>query len=173
MECFCFYSNIVKISAAMTRIRNLEAVVRALYRAKDPGRADWADWLFEDHVFVVADLAEVIAERFDANKEYARAAAVLHDIADAKMSRFDKKHALESMTMARHLLLVNKFNPKEVEVIVDDAIKHHSCRNGNVPRSPEEKIFATADAVAHLTTDFYEKACERTVFVNRIEHVVY
>jgi putative nucleotidyltransferase with HDIG domain len=142
----------------MTRIENLEAKVRKLYEAKDPNRADWADWLYDQHVFIVADNAESLAERFGANKEYARAAAMLHDIADAKMSRFDESHEDESLAISRHLLQESEYTPDEIALIVDDAIKFHSCHDGNIPHSLEGKVLATADSLAHLTTNFYETA---------------
>ena len=67
----------------MNRLDILESKVRAMYDAKNPDRADWADWLADHHVFIFAENAEQLAERFGANKEYARAAAMLHDIESA------------------------------------------------------------------------------------------
>ena len=43
---------------------------------------------------------------------------------------------------------------------MDDAIRFHSCHNGNVPQMPEGKVLATADALAHLKRDFYDHAIE-------------
>ncbi len=142
----------------MNRIENLESKTREMYEAKDPNRADWADWLFDQHVFVVADNADQLAEQFGANKEYARAAAMLHDIADARMSRFDEKHEEMSLIISRELLEECGYTPQEVTLIVDDAIKYHSCHNGEIPNSLEGKVLATADSLAHLTTNFYELA---------------
>ncbi len=139
----------------MSRIRKLEIEVRELYAQKNANRAEWVDWLIDHHVFIVADNATKLAERFGANQELARAAALLHDIADTTMSRFNEKHEAESLDIARQLLQRCGFNKSEVSVAVDDAIKLHSCHDGKVPRSLEGKILATADALAHLKTDFY------------------
>lgn len=141
----------------MTRLESLEAKVRELYESKDPDRDDWADWLYEQYIFIVADNAEKLAVRFGANKEYARGAAMLHDIADAKMKRFDDGHEQVSLDIARELLTGCGYAEDEMRVIVD-AIRLHSCRDGQLPVSLEGRVLATADSLAHLTTDFYETA---------------
>jgi uncharacterized protein len=142
----------------MTRIENLEGKIRQLYESKNPNRADWADWLYDKHVFIVTENAEMLAERYGANKEYSKAAAMLHDIADATMSRFDESHERTSLDISRHLLEESEYTIKEITLIVDDAIKYHSCHDGNIPSSLEGKVLATADSLAHLTTNFYELA---------------
>lgn len=38
----------------MNRTKKLELEIRKLYESKKPGRADWCDWLYENHVFLVA-----------------------------------------------------------------------------------------------------------------------
>lgn len=139
----------------MTRIQNLEQSVGDLYAAHNPGRADWADWLGENHVFLVADYATELAGRFGANGELARAGALLHDIADTKMSRFADSHEETSLAMARGLMQQAGFNQDEIRLTVDDAIRFHGCRDGHVPESIEGKVLATADSKAHLLSDFY------------------
>jgi putative nucleotidyltransferase with HDIG domain len=138
----------------MSRIQKLEQLVVDLYESMDPNREDWAQWLYKNHVFWVADKAEEIAKQNDINSEYCRAAALLHDIADAEMSRFDSKHERRSLELARELLAKADFTTDEISLIVDDAIKYHSCRDGEQPVSPEGRVLATADAMAHFQTDF-------------------
>lgn len=139
----------------MTRIQKLEQLVTDLYAAKNPERADWADWLGENHVFLVADNATVLAKRYGANEELARAAALLHDIADTKMSRFAPEHEEVSLQMARELMQQAGFDEKEIQLTVDDAIRLHGCHDGQVPESIEGKVLASADSQAHLLSDFY------------------
>jgi len=146
----------------MTRIEKLKEKIDSLYQSKNPNRADWADWLYEKHVFVVADKAKELAVRFDVNMELAEAAGMLHDIADVKMSRFDPAHEEESEQIAQELLEESDFHKEEVSIIVEDAIRYHSCNDGKVPNSLEGKIVATADAVAHLSSDFYLHGIEQT-----------
>jgi len=138
----------------MNKLEALEQRVHELYDAKDTHRAEWADWMAANHVFVVADKATSLAKRFGADPKLSRAAALLHDIADARMGRFDENHEQESLHLARELLQQADFDEDEISVIVDDAIRLHSCRNG-APHSLEGKVLATADALAHLETDFY------------------
>ena len=141
--------------SAVSRITLLENSVRQLYEAKHPARTDWADWLYQHHVFVVANYADQLAKQYGADRELVIAASILHDIADAVMSRFHENHAVESLAMARALLQESRFSNKEIFIIVDDAIAKHSCHDGDQPISLEGKVLATADAMAHLTTDFY------------------
>lgn len=139
----------------MTRIQNLERSVVDLYNQHDPARADWADWLGENHVLLVADYATELAGRFGANGELARAGALLHDIADTKMSRFADGHEEASLTMARTLMEKAGFDEGEIQLTVDDAIRFHGCHDDHVSDSLEGKVLATADAKAHLLSDFY------------------
>jgi putative nucleotidyltransferase with HDIG domain len=142
----------------MERIDKLEEKVRELYNQHVPGRADWADWLASNHVFVVADYASSLAKRFGANIEYSRAAALLHDIADAKIKRQSKEHEKMSLVIAREILQACGYKQDEIKLIVEDAIKYHSCYDGKIPNSLEGKVLASADSLAHLRTDFYEYA---------------
>ncbi len=144
----------------MSRIEQLQQGVSALYQAKHEGRAEWADWLYAHHLFLVEDQAGKIADRFGAKKELAMAAGLLHDIADAVMGRNEPRHEEESFRIARSLLHDAGFSEEEMTVIVDDAMKWHGCHNGNVPTSLEGKVMATADALAHLQSDFYEHAVQ-------------
>lgn len=143
----------------MSRINTLKEKVDSLYRNGNPeGAADWAEYMLSSHVFAVADKAGEIAERFSANKELASAAGMLHDVADAVLKRQDPRHEEESKTIATTLLHESGFNDAEIDIIVNDAMQYHSCRGNDRPQTSEGKSMATADAVVHLTTDFYDFA---------------
>lgn len=144
----------------MSKIEKLETAVRNLYESKNPDRADWADWLYENHVFVVADIAEKLAKRYAAPIDQCRAAGMLHDIADATISRFNPGHEETSLKIARDLLENAGFDSKEIATIVDDAIRLHSCFDGHKPKSLVGNVLSTADALAHLNTNFYVYATE-------------
>ena len=141
----------------MDRITSLKERVLSLYQAKNPNRVDWADWLCANHVFVVADMAGELAQRKGADISLAMAAGMLHDVADTIMKRDNPQHEEESLRIAKNLLTECGFTPKEIN-IVEDALIFHSCRDGKIPHFPEGKIMATADALAHLKTDFYQFA---------------
>lgn len=143
----------------MSRTESLKEKIDALYLDKNTSRAkDWADYLHTSHVFKVADKARELSERFNANTDLAVAAAMLHDVADAVMPREDPRHEQESSTIARSFLRATGFNDDEIRVIVDDAMKYHSCRGSDAPQTLEGKVMATADALVHLQTDFYDFA---------------
>jgi putative nucleotidyltransferase with HDIG domain len=138
------------------RITELSDNVRSLYESNDPNQAaDWVDWLADNHVFVVADYAGTLAKTYGANEELARAAALLHDIADVRMKRTNKSHKEESLRMARELMQKLDYSEDEIKLVVDDAIRYHSCHGDERPESVEGKVLATADSLAHLKTDFY------------------
>ena len=139
----------------MERQQKLEEKVKALYQQKDTGRDDWADWLGDNHVFLVADFATDLAQKYGANEELARAAALLHDIADVRMARKSEQHEEESLQMARELMQETGYTDDEIKLVVDDAIRYHSCHGDERPESLEGKILSTADSMAHLKTDFY------------------
>jgi putative nucleotidyltransferase with HDIG domain len=139
----------------MTRLDRLKLEVESLYRQKLPTRALWADWLYDNHVLVVAEYAKKLAKKYKADIELSEVAALLHDIADYKMSRDNPKHEAESLEIARKVMSNNGYTPNEIELVVDDAVRFHSCHGNERPKSTEGLILATADSLAHLKTDFY------------------
>lgn len=139
----------------MSRIDELQAAVKSLYDAKNPGRADWADWIYDNHVLVVANYATELAQRYGENEDTARAAALLHDVADSVMKREDERSEQTSLDMATELLKKHGYSDEEIDRIVSDGIRYHGCHDGRVPQFMEGKILATADSMAHLKSDFY------------------
>lgn len=139
----------------MNRIEYLKNEVRKLYDKKNPSRTNWADWLYKNHIFLVADEAKRLARRFGANEELCQAAGLLHDIADSEMSRDNKNHPDRSNEIAREILKRAGFSNEEIEKVVEDAIRFHGCLGKEKPKTIEGKVMATADAVVHLTSDFY------------------
>ena len=147
----------------MSRLEDLQQRVAWLFEARSPSRNDWADWLWAEHQPYVAHAARELAVRFGANVELAEASGWLHDIADAVMSRFADGHEEASITMARQIMYDVGYSQDDVAIVVDDALRLHSCYDGKAPRSLEGKVLATADALAHLKTDFYSSAAQRLV----------
>lgn len=107
----------------MERLNKLQQKVRGLYDQKHQGRADWADWLYENHVEVVANYAKELSGRFGGDAELAQAAALLHDIADYKMKRDNPKHEEESLAIARQLMTEYGYSAEDITLVVDDAIR--------------------------------------------------
>lgn len=139
----------------MTNIEILRKQVQQLYEQNLPGRDEWADWLYDNHVVWVAKMSRKLAEKYDADIDLAEASALLHDIADVKMPRRDNAHEEVSLDIARELLANCGFSENEIVLVVDDACRYHSCHNGQKPTSKEGLVLATADAMAHFQTGFY------------------
>lgn len=142
----------------MKRIDNLRQKVHQLYTTGDAEVSDWVGWAYKNHVLVVADLAGKLAKRHNANAEFAVAGALLHDVADAVMPRKDPRHEAESLKLAAQLLQEAGYDKDEVDTVVNEIIKPHSCRE-LMPTVLEGKVVAAADGAAHFLTDFYPYFC--------------
>lgn len=139
----------------MAKIEQLRQLVKKAYGQKLPTAADWASWLYDKHVLVVAEYAVELAEKHGANVELTEAAALLHDLADYKMKRTNPAHEEEGLKTAREFMMQVGYSEDEIHLVVDDAIKFHSCHAGERPKSTEGLVLATADAFAHLKTNYY------------------
>ncbi len=140
----------------MERYKIVEDKVEELYRNGHVSE-DWDVWIrwsYSNHVFVVMKNAERLAKEFGGNVDYTVAGALLHDIADVNMERSDTRHEAECERIAEEVLKGAGFSDEEIATIIKDVIAPHSCRE-TMPEILEGKILATADAVAHIATDFY------------------
>ncbi len=155
----------------MSRIENLKIEVRKLYEAQNPNRADWSDWLYANHVFLVADYAKLLSKKLKVENDLAVAAALLHDIADAVVKREDTEHETKNNEIARELLLKTGFNEAEIKIIIDDALCFHGCHDNERPQTIEGKILATADGAIHLNSDFYEYASKERSKTSSFEEI--
>ena len=139
-------------------LARLRASVEALYGEKRASADPFVHWGYEHHVLVVARAAGELSKRFRADEELAVAGALLHDIADAVMDREDPAHERECRAIAARLLAQAGYGARETVEVIERIIAPHSCKE-LLPQTHEAKILATADAVAHLTTDFYLYFC--------------
>jgi hypothetical protein len=144
----------------MQKLDNLRHNVEKLYTANNPDADAWIDWGYKNHVLVVAELAERIAIKQHANVAWAVAGALVHDIADVMMPRKNPEHEATSLDLASDLLEGSGYDREEVEFIVQEILKPHSC-NPDLPTILEGKVMATADGAAHFLTDFYPLFCWR------------
>ncbi len=71
------------------------------------------------------------------------------------MARANPGHEERSLAIARQVMTDAGFSDDEIQLVVDDAIRYHSCHGDERPESKEGLILATADSLAHLQTDFY------------------
>ena len=119
---------------------------------------EWGKWIWSCHVPVVAQKAQELCERFEGKPEFAVAGAWLHDLGDAFVSRFAPDHEGISRTEAEKILQQAEYTPEEIRIVLEEVIEPHSCEP-ELPTLHEGKIMATADALAHVTTDFYARVC--------------
>jgi hypothetical protein len=144
----------------MQNLDTLKQKVDKLYTSGDPKADPWIDWSYPNHVLVVAELSERIAKTHGAKAELAVAGALLHDVADAVMSRFNPRHEAESLAIAGRLLQESGFSAADAAFVVNEIIKPHSCKELK-PTALEGKVMATADGAAHFLSDFYPLFCWR------------
>jgi putative nucleotidyltransferase with HDIG domain len=138
----------------MNRLETLRKLVHECYIAPGPNAAAWIGWAYPNHVLKVTEITEQLAQKYGANIEQAVAGALLHDIADTVMSRFNPDHEKQSLHIAKDLLGKAGFNWLESRFILDEIIGPHSCKE-ILPAAQEGKVMATADSMAHFLTDFY------------------
>ncbi len=133
-------------------------IVKGLYAKKNPV-IDWNKWVFEGHIKIVASFVEDISKKYEFDKESTLVAAYLHDLAYAWTSKYDPDLDDKSESEARQVLREVGFSEDKINFIVDKIIHGHGMHDGKEPECIEAKVLATADALAHFTTDFYLVIC--------------
>src|SRR3989338_3985751 len=88
-----------------------------------------------------------------ADAEVCILAALLHDIARVKGIWDDPELMESSFEMTEEIMKRHGYDNESIDA-VKEAIRFHSCREGK-PRTKEGKVLATADALAHIMSDFY------------------
>jgi HD superfamily phosphohydrolase YqeK len=89
----------------MYRIQILAHLVRDFYEShRETWIPAWTEYLYEHHIFFVAEEAKKLSEEFYVDGEFAIAASLLHDIADAILPRNHSEHTIESEKIALDLL---------------------------------------------------------------------
>jgi putative nucleotidyltransferase with HDIG domain len=133
------------------RVDLIKAEIRALHEASES--ECMRTWFYDRHVTIVADYAEELAAKFEADVETVVLAALFHDIARTWGVNGEPALMDESLAKAREIMVRHGYSEAEI-IRVLDTIASHSCRE-IMPVTEEQKVMATADALAHLMTDFY------------------
>ncbi|MBI2578764.1 MAG: HD domain-containing protein [Candidatus Aenigmarchaeota archaeon] len=95
-----------------------------------------------------------IADEVGANAETVILSALFHDIARVWGVQRDPDLMDKSLETTEEIMARHGYSTAEIQA-VKDAIIPHSCRDGMKPYTEEGRVLATADALAHLMTDFY------------------
>jgi hypothetical protein len=132
-----------------------QVVAQLVQDAYQASTEDFAQWMWQYHVPVVARFTTELAQKYQAEADLAVAGAWLHDFGDAFMYRFAPEHAEVSRQKAETVLKAAAYSETDIKTVLEKVIAPHSCQNGVIPSTLEGQIMATGDALAHLTTDFY------------------
>lgn len=120
------------------------------------------------HVKPVIELSKQMADKYGANKEVVWLGAVLHDI--ARLTD-ESPHDEVGSRKAYGFVLKNGYD-EEIATKVKNIVLKHRCKK-YPPETLEEKIVASADAMAHFLPPFYiwfSKYCNKT-FIEIMEEI--
>ena len=138
----------------MEKYQRVGKIVEVLY-VQSKAETDSPRWMWDNHVQFVAKKAEELCDRFGADKDLAVAGAWLHDIGDAFVLRDAPDHVTISKNETERVLKEAGYSGEVARKVIEEVIAPHSCHEGNLPKTLEGKVLATADALEHLSTDFY------------------
>lgn len=142
----------------MSEYEKVRQRAKELYSQPNPV-IPWNEWVLSGHNEVVDYWVQQMGEKYKFDVEACRIAAQLHDIAYSWTSKNDPTQEEQSLVKARSILQEEGLTQERIKFIVDDIIAGHGMHDGEVPALIEAKVFATADAMAHFTTDFYLVMC--------------
>jgi uncharacterized protein len=98
-----------------------------------------------DHVLRVCRLAETLAQKEGADVEIVRAAALLHDAADASGDESARMDHHEAAAVFAGMVLAEEGWPEERIAAVQDCILTHRFRTGDPPVTLEAQVLFDAD----------------------------
>lgn len=101
------------------------------------------------HIEAVVKNAELLAERYGADKEIAVIAAWLHDIASVTDYSLYEEHHIHGAEIAGDILGQLGYDNGKI-VRVQGCIRNHRGSAGDKPCTMEEKCVADADAISHF-----------------------
>ena len=101
------------------------------------------------HIEAVAKNAELLAEKFGADKEIVIIAAWLHDIASISDYSLYELHHIHGANMAYYLLMKFDYEPDKMQ-LVQECIRNHRGSIKSSKNTIEELCVADADAISHF-----------------------
>lgn len=103
--------------------------------------------IWHSHITKTVQYSKILAKKIKADEDICEISAWLHDI--AKMQGQKKQHHLKGAREAKKILEAEKYDPKKTRKI-ERCIKTHSSDEKYPPKTTEQKILASADALAWL-----------------------
>jgi uncharacterized protein len=101
------------------------------------------------HIEAVAKNAELLANKYNADKEVCIISAWLHDIASITDYKLYEEHHIHGSKIASEILKKFKYDDDKIE-LVKKCILNHRGSIDNKRLSKEEQIIADADAISHF-----------------------
>ena len=100
------------------------------------------------HIEAVVRNAEILANKYNADKEICIIAAWLHDIASITDYKLYEEHHIHGAKIASEMLRKFEYDNNKIE-LVKACILNHKGSIDNKRLSKEEQIIADADAISH------------------------
>src|SRR6185369_13067283 len=116
----------------------------------EPQRKKLLEHFWMHHIVPVVAYSRDMAERYGGDMDVVHLGALLHDMALIENA---EPHDEIGANKAFEFLIVN-WVPREMAEKVRDIVLKHRCKV-YVPETQEEKIVATADALAHFFPNFH------------------
>ncbi|MBD5534153.1 MAG: HD domain-containing protein [Lachnospiraceae bacterium] len=101
------------------------------------------------HIAAVVKNAEILSEKYGADREIVMIAAWLHDIASITDYDLYEQHHIHGAEMAYGILKEYDYDDKKI-ALVQECIKNHRGSINLEKNSPEELCVADADAISHF-----------------------
>lgn len=101
------------------------------------------------HIEAVVRNAEILANKYNADKEICIVAAWLHDIASITDYNLYEEHHIHGTKIASEILRKFEYDDNKIE-LVKACILNHRGSIDNKRLSKEEQIIADADAISHF-----------------------
>ncbi|AEE91091.1 Metal dependent phosphohydrolase [Tepidanaerobacter acetatoxydans Re1] len=101
------------------------------------------------HIEAVVKNSELLADKYNADKEVVIIAAWLHDIASVTDYNLYKQHHIYGAEMANDILQQLGYDRNKIK-LVEQCIKNHRGSISNNRKTVEELCVADADAISHF-----------------------
>ena len=101
------------------------------------------------HIEAVVKNSELLADKYNADKEVVMIAAWLHDIASVTDYSLYEQHHLYGAEMANEILQQLEYDMNKIH-LVEQCIKNHRGSISNNRTTAEELCVADADAISHF-----------------------
>jgi len=127
----------------------ISEVKRIVKEANDSPQNKFGSSVWEYHLESVAKYALILGKKLGADLEVVELASYLHDYSSLVNIKNAKEHHLHSARMAEEILKLTTFPKEKIEKVKACILAHRG--SVKMPKKTlEEKIVASADAMAHF-----------------------